>query len=62
MKTKTDPLIKLQNLLLDGGDISMPEEEGETWLLYDANDFVYGEGETLKAACEQLPEEIYGEL
>ncbi len=40
----------------------MPEEEGETWLLYDANDFVYGEGETLKAACEQLPEEIYGEL
>ena len=47
---------KLETFLLSGGDIAIPIEENQDWILIDADDNELSSGKTLEDAAAKLPQ------
>jgi len=48
------PIEKLQQHLLDYGDIGIPVESGDPWILMDEDDNEIAFGDSLEAAAKDL--------
>jgi hypothetical protein len=57
--TLTNPWESLEKLLLSGGDICIPIDEGDDWELVDQFDETVGQGPTLQAAATAIDPSLY---